>query len=375
MHQLIHVFHQNQPAGIFDMDAGEGMGRFEWLPDFQRSFSRLTKAFDTNEPRRYEAFDAGTQLPAVFKDYLPGAFAKLLLNEALRNTSRTVESLSTLSWLSLKGSRGMGSFRFEPAGYPELNTAEPVDLDKMVSYAGLIWQGKGSELSDRRLRELLRCGLFVRGDSPKIFVAVNDFTGEVLSGQAQIPDGFDGWILKLDGVAGGSAEKLTEEFTFYQKARACGIEVAPCRMLKDGHWKHLLVKRFDRIAGNKRAFVTLSTSESSWESVFRWLRHWRLPYPDMEEMFRRLVFSILTKNKNYGLSKICLTYTEKDQWRLAPAFNLKPFIEKEIFSLSLNGKSNTWTADELVNFGKQITIKKAKSIYEKMEDAIVTTPV
>lgn len=367
MHQLIHVFHQEQPAGIFDMDAAEGMGRFEWFPHFQHAFSKMTDAFDANETSRYAAFNAENNLPDLFKDYLPGTFSKALLKEALRKSTRSVESLSTLSWLSLTGDRGMGAFRFEPAGYPELNAVESVDLDRMVQYAGLVWQGKGSELSDRRLRDLLRCGLFVRGDSPKILVAVNDFTGEVLSGQGSFPDGFNGWMLKLDGVAVGSAEKLAEEFTFYKKALACGLAVAPCRMLRDGQWKHLLIKRFDRISGEKLAFVSVHESEASWEAVFRRMRYWRLPYPDMEEMYRRLAFSILTNNKMYKPSKICFTFSKKEGWRLAPAFNLKPSTEKKEFSLSLFGKTTAISEEDLLLFGKQINIRKAKNILTKIK--------
>lgn len=369
MHQMVHVFHQEQPAGIFDMDASDRTGRFEWFPAFQKNLSRMTDAFEACDSSRCATFDAGSELPILFKDYLPGAFSKALLREALRNTTRTVESLSALSWLSLTGNRGMGAFRFEPAGYPELNAVESVDLDRMVRYASLVWHGKGAELSDRRLRELLRCGLFVRGSSPKIVVAVNDYTGEVLSGQGPCPEGFNGWIMKLDGVAAGSAEKLTEEFDYYNKARSCGIQVAMCRMLRDGHWKHLLVKRFDRVSNEKIAFVTFLDAESSWEAVFRRMRSWRLPYPDMEEMYRRMVFTILTNNKGYDSSKICFTFSQKEGWRLAPAFNLKPSTNnRNEFCFSLHGKSTLWTDEELLLFGKQINIRKAKFILNKIRD-------
>lgn len=368
MHQLIHVFHRGQPAGIFDMDASERIGRFEWFPTFQKTFSRMTEAFDYDDSRRYSTFDVDNELPSLFKDYMPGAFSKQLLREALRD-SRTVESLSTLSWLSLTGNRGMGGFSFEPAGYPELNAVEPVDLNRLVRYAELLQQGKGAELSDRRLRELLRCGLFVRGESPKILVAVNDFTGEVLSGQSTIPEGFEGWILKLDGVVPDSTVKLTDEYAFHLKAKACGIQVAPCRILRDGHWKHLLVKRFDRFLGKNLVYVTFSDclEEHSWEAVFRMMRSMRLPYPDTTEMYKRLIFSILTKSKTLNLSKICLIFTESNQWRLAPAFNLKPYSENDSFSLSLLGKSKDWTEDELLTFGNQMNIRKAKSILKEIK--------
>jgi len=362
MHPLIHVFYDDQLAGIFDMDANERSGRFEWLQTFENDFARLISVFETGSSNRSVSFNANRGLPEVFMDYLPGPFAKSLLKEALRHSTTTVESLSTLAWLSLTGDRGMGIFRFEPAGYPELSAVEPVDLDRMVRFAAMVQQGKGADLSDRRLRELLRSGLTAKGHSPKILVAVNDFTGEVLSGQGRIPYGFDGWILKLDGVAEGSAALLAQEYVYHQKAMNCGIQVAACRILHDGHWKHLLVKRFDRIKEEKCAFVNCPERLRSWENIFRLMRSWKLPYPDMDELFRRLIFSILTRNTNYGPSKIAFTFTANEAWRLAPAFNLKPSHTTETFRLSLLGKTIGWTDEELLGFGKQLNIRKAKQI-------------
>lgn len=369
MSQLIQTYYKDKMAGIFDMNEADRQGRFEWLPAFQSKNSKLTDAWQLDQANRFVSFDANTDLPMLFRDYLPGTFAKTLLNEALRKTARSVESLSTLSWLSLTGNRGMGGFRFEPAGYPELNAVEPVDLDRMVRYASQVFQGKGSDLSERRLRELLRCGLFVKGSSPKILVAINDFNGEVLSGQSSIPLGYDAWIVKLDGVVAGSAERLAEEYDFYKKALACGIQAAPCRMLHDGHWKHLLVKRFDRISGEKLAFINCPTNVDSWEKVFRTFRTFRLPYPDMDEMFKRLVFCNFVKNVSYGPSKICLIYSPKEQWRLAPAFNLKPSSENK--QLSLLGTTQDWTTQELLSFGKLMNIRKAPKILAELSTILL----
>lgn len=365
MHPLIHAFCEEHAAGIFDMDETSLQGRFEWHPSFRASNKNATLVLDGFGNTRYLPFDAHSELPFPFHDYLPGSFSKRLLGEALRNAGRTVESLSSLSWLSLTGDRGMGAFRFEPAGYPELNAVETVDLDRLVRWAALIHQGRGSEVSERRLRELLRCGLFTKGSAPKILVAINDFTGEVLSGQGQIPAGFDAWIMKLDGVVAGSAEKLAEEYRYYKKAEACSIQVATCRMLRDGHWKHLMVKRFDRVDGKKRMFATCPSDIDSWEGVFRLMRAFRLPYPDMDELFRRMVFSILTNNPSYGTSKICFTYSNQE-WRLAPAFHLNPSMGQMEHQLSLNGKRSNWSLDELSAFGKSQNIRKAPKILEQL---------
>jgi serine/threonine-protein kinase HipA len=206
----------------------------------------------------------------------------------------------------------------------------------------------------------------IRGSAANGLVAINDFTGEVLSGQGHLPEGYNGWILKLDGVVPGSAEKLSEEYAFYKKAQVCGIQVAESRILRDGHWKHLLVKRFDRTDKDKVVFVTCPSNFNSWEEVFRLMRTWRLPYPDMNELFKRLVFSLFTNNKDYRTSKICFTYSLNEQWRLAPAFNLKPSAEKPEFALSLLGKTNDWTDEELRVFGKQLNIRKASKIIDEL---------
>jgi serine/threonine-protein kinase HipA len=372
MHQFIQVYNHDTLAGLIDLDVTLQIGRFEWLPEFAKANASLVQPFMVHHS--ISAFDVHRSLPTIFTDYLSGIFARRLLKEALRETSRTPESLTTPAWLSLIGHRGLGSFRFEPAGYPELSSVEPVDLDRMVRYAKLVYQDKGFELSEKRLRELLRCGLFVRGSSPKILVAVNDFTGEVLSGQSQIPEGYEAWIMKLDGIISGSAETLALEYDFYQKAIAYGIQATPCRMLRDGHWKHLMIKRFDRSDQKKVTFVSFEAfrgaEDLSWEAIFRRMRQLRLSYPDMEELYKRMIFNVLISNKKYCSDKICFTYTTRDGWRLAPAFNQKPSGKKDFFALSLCGKHQDLNEADLHLLGKQLNIKKAKRLIQQCQEIL-----
>jgi serine/threonine-protein kinase HipA len=374
MHPLISISYQQEQAGIFDLGPSVGgTSRFEWSPSFRKQFASFTDVFSENTTSHFLSFNDRIDLPPAFRDFLPGHFQKALLKEALRGSSQTNTDRTTLAWLALTGDRGFGAFSFEPAGYPELNAVESVDLDRMVRFAAQIQQGKGAELSDRRLRELLRCGLFTRGNSPKVLLAINDFTGEVLSGQADITPGFEGWMVKLDGVVPGSDEKRTREYENFQKAKTCGIQMAPCRILKDGHWKHLMVKRFDRSAGKKIAFVSYkawSDKEGlSWDSVFRKMRQLRLPYPDMEEMYRRLVFVWKMKIQGYSPSKICLTYSSEG-WRLAPAFNLKSSDEL-METLSLDNKGTELSETSVLAFGKYLNIRKAKEIITKIGAEVI----
>ena len=75
--------------------------------------------------------------------------------------------------------------------------------------------------------------------------------GEVRSGQVKAPNGFTYWLLKFDGMEGGTIKDNPMgigriEFTYYQMALACGIEMMESRLLEEGTQAHFMTKRFDR---------------------------------------------------------------------------------------------------------------------------------
>ncbi|MDD4922799.1 MAG: HipA domain-containing protein [Bacteroidales bacterium] len=370
MNQFVQINYLNEPLGIMARDSKTHRERFEFFPSFLRQGSDISPILYPIGKLRMKSevysFEQPGDLPAFLMDSLPGSYAKYILRYALHGSPQTPETLSSQSYLSLLGNRAMGAFSFEPSGYPELNPTETIDIDLLVKYAHHLYNNDGAGLSDRRIRELLRSGLFTRGSWPKALVAVNDFTGEVISGQSEIPDGFEGWIIKLDGVRLDSSNHLNTEYDFYKKAMEGGIKMAPCRMLKDGHKLHLLSKRLDRSGKEKlhiQSFAALrAEKEDSYEAVFRCMRQMHLPYADMEQLYRRMVFNVLIGNKNDKPEKILFIYSKKGEWRLAPAFNLKPTPEKDIHALSIGGKTRAITKENLLELGKTLHIKQAKSI-------------
>jgi serine/threonine-protein kinase HipA len=372
MRPFINVSIWDKPMGIMDLDASTHRGRFEFLPSFLQLGLEISPVACSTEKllRKTEVFifDTTADLPAFFKDFLPGDHARTLLRHALHDSAQTPDKLPTPAWLSLLGDRSMGAFSFEPAGYPELSEPEPIDLNRLVKYAHQLYQQGATKMHERHLRELLRSGLFACGSSPKALVAINDFTGEVISGQRRIPEGFDAWILKLDGVLTANAGKTLLEYEYYKKALASGIGVSPCRLLKEGHHTHLLCKRFDRVGNEKihvQSFAALRAEpENSYEAVFRCMRQLRLPYPDMEDMYRRMVFNVLSENRNDKPEKIIFTYTPAGNWKLGPAFNLKPMQEKMLHELSVEGKKEHIGQEDLLKLGSKLNIRRAKKILD-----------
>jgi serine/threonine-protein kinase HipA len=363
MHHWIEVYWNHTPAGLFDMDRTAHTGRFEWLPSFVKDHSPFTEAFPMPGIHPYIAFDAAQTLPPPFGDYLAGAFARDLLFNALKNTPPEKADRSTLAWLSLTGDRGYGAFRFEPAGYPELNTVEPIDLGRIVKHLDAIKDGH--TLTPKALREVLRCSLFTRGSHPKVLLAINDFTGEVLSGQGAIPDGYAAWIAKLDNG---------HEWEIHQLARACGILSPACRQIRYNGRKHLLIQRFDRKGNERIPFVSYAAWGPSelptWTSVFRKMRQLRLPVLDMEEMYRRLAFYSIVRHGPYTPSDLCFTYTPKDGWRLAPAFHFRERTSTGLHPDACIEKGIPPTLAVLRDLGDHLGLRKAKRILDGVNEKI-----
>lgn len=70
------------------------------------------------------------------------------------------------------------------------------------------------------------------------------------------PEGFDYYLIKLDGVSAEARFKETEnfgrlEYSFSLLAKECGIEMTDCSLIEENGRAHFLTKRFDRANGEK----------------------------------------------------------------------------------------------------------------------------
>ena len=79
--------------------------------------------------------------------------------------------------------------------------------------------------------------------------------GKVISGQGDVPQGFDYWLLKFDGVTDSELGKPKEfgriEYAYYLMAKAAGINMSECRLLQENGRAHFMTRRFDRVAGKR----------------------------------------------------------------------------------------------------------------------------
>lgn len=208
------------------------------------------------------------------------------------------------------------------------------------------------------IAEILRLGTSAGGQRAKAIIAYNKDTGEVRSGQVAAREGFDYYLIKLDGVTAEAGFKQTEnfgrlEYSFYKLVRECGIEMSECSLIEENGRAHFLTKRFDRENGHKIHMQTLCGMAHydfrlrrgySYEQAFTVMRRLRLPYSQAQEMFRRMVFNVVARNQDDHTKNISFLMDESGSWRLSPAYDMGYAYNPSGFwtathQMSINGNS------------------------------------
>jgi len=239
------------------------------------------------------------------------------------------------------------------------------------------------------LLDIIRVGTSAGGGRPKAVIALNEATDEVRSGQVDAPAGFTHWLLKFDGVhdhqLGEPAGYGRIEYAYYLMATACGIAMAPCRLLEEGGRAHFMTRRFDRPDGNQKlhlqslcAVAHFDFNEPamwSYEQAFQVMRELRLPYPDAEQQFRRMVFNVVARNQDDHTKNIAFVMDESGEWRLSPAFDVTYAYNPSgawtsRHQMSVNGKRAGIELADLLAVAEEMNIRKGREVVAEVVDGV-----
>ncbi len=169
-------------------------------------------------------------------------------------------------------------------------------------------------------------------------------------------------IGKLPSV--GDERPVTKgEVLALRLARKAGIDAAEARLVDSDGAPVALIRRFDRTdKGGRLMYVSAATmlgaepgdpGEHSYTEVVDALRqHGSQPAADIEELWRRIAFSILITNVDDHLLNHGFLHVDRGQWRLAPAFDVNPFPERV-------RELKTWMSEEV---GPEATIDALMSV-------------
>jgi serine/threonine-protein kinase HipA len=169
-------------------------------------------------------------------------------------------------------------------------------------------------------------------------------------------------------------------------ARRAGIDSAHAELIDTEHGPVALVRRFDRHATGRLLYASSATllgidprsgDTGTYTQIADLLRQYGARVQqDLEELFRRIAFSILITNVDDHLLNHGFLHVTRGQWVLSPAFDINPFPER-------TRELKTWISEEcgpeasvdaLMSVSAYFKIDKAKArdLVKKVEKAVST---
>ncbi|MDR0970157.1 MAG: type II toxin-antitoxin system HipA family toxin [Lentimicrobiaceae bacterium] len=370
--------------------------------EYDRAF--LSKGLDISPvqmpiatPRIYSfgglSRDTFMGLPGLLADSLPDAYGKAMLDRWLAFNSRT--AANPVERLCYQANRSMGALEFEPAQRIAENDSEQIEIASLVEVARQVLEHKKDLHVDfgynatQSISTIISVGTSAGGARAKAVIAFNEQTGDVRSGQIAAPDGYNHWLLKLDGVTNSvlGDPKLYGliEYAYYRMATAAGINMTESRILQEGPRSHFMTRRFDRIGANEKLhtqtlcglvhFDYRMQRSYSYEQLFEVLRRLKLPSNQQEQMYRRMVFNVVGRNQDDHTKNVSFIMNRRGEWSLSPAYDVSwaynPAGEwTSRHQMSINNKWDDITRTDLVEFARRCDIDKPTEIIEQVVDAV-----
>ncbi len=399
---------------------GEVVGAVSWLDDlgygvFEYDRTFLTKGIDVS-PIHMSLDDARNGdgifsfpslnrhtflgLPGLLADALPDKFGNSIIDAWLARNGRDSVGFSPVERLCYTGKRGMGALEFAPAIIGKYDKSVPVEISALVDLAQEVMRdhkvlsgnlgGSEKENADA-IMDILRVGTSAGGARPKAVIAMDD-KGNVLSGQARAPEGYDYWVLKFDGVTdlelGEPGGYGRIEYAYYLMAKAAGIDMTECRLLEENGRAHFMTKRFDRVDGEKLHLQSLCgiahydfnmAGAYSYEQAFSVMRGLRLSKADAAQQYRRMVFNIVARDLDDHTKNISFLMAPDAVWKLSPAYDViyshNPAGKwTNQHQMSLNGKRDHFTEEDLMTAGDSIGLAKPQEVINDVFSAVERWP-
>ncbi len=393
----------DKEVGAIAWDSEKSLAYFEFEPSFLNSQWDLSpiKMPIANAAKRIYSFpelirsNTFKGMPGLLADVLPDKYGNALINTWLINNGRAANSMNPVELLCFIGKRGMGALEFEPVMPRTNNQSTKIELAKLIEIAQVILSNKKQLQANlanedaKALSDILKIGTSAGGARAKAVIAYNAKTKEVKTGQADAPKGFEHWLIKFDGVVdseiGMSSGYGRVEMAYHLMAKEIGINMMESRLLEENGRAHFMTKRFDRTKDNEKihvqSFCALNhfdfneVNSFSYEQLFQTMRSLRLPYPDAEQLYKRMAFNVMARNCDDHTKNFSFIMNQSGDWSLAPAFDIchayrpnSTWVSQH--ALSVNGKRNNISTDDLLAVAKNMNIKKPAAILNQISSTV-----
>ena len=406
-HNVARVSLGKKTVGALSYDHESGLCAFQYDPSWLNSGVEISPIKLPLSERIYQ-FPALPRetfkgLPGAFADTLPDDFGNAVIDSWLARSGRDRDSFTSLERLLYTGTRGMGALEYSPALDRNLNRNTALELNSLVAMAQSVLDHRADlkkhfseDESQDALSAILQVGTSAGGARPKAVIGINASRTEIRSGQVDLPDGFEHYLLKFDGVVERANNKETfgdpqgygrMEYAYFLMAQAAGMDISYCELLQEGERAHFMTKRFDRIGNQKIHYQSLCAMDHadykqpghySYEQLFSLMRALKMPKVQALELYRRMVFNIVARNHDDHTKNFGFILNTQNQWQLAPAFDVAYSYRPgskwvNSHQLSLNGKRDDFIREDLLGPAQNFN-RDAEVIIEQVKDAVSQWP-
>ena len=341
---IVRVFYHDRLVGTLAETADKRIA-------FEYDDSWIEEGFTISPfslPLRKEVFLPGSDAPeglfGVFRDSLPDAWGRLLVDRILRKRGLSTDSVGMLERLAIVGSGGMGALTYQPE-WDIREKYEAGTLDEIADACRSVLLNEDSDSLDMLFNMAGSSG----GARPKVLIT--DDEGE--------------WIVKFPAPSDIDDIGL-QEYEYSLAAKKCGIEMPETKLCpSQNHSGYFAVRRFDRSVHTDGSVVRkhMITAEGLLETDHRLPN---LDYADLMklckiltfsnkdaliQMYRRMCFNVFAHNRDDHSKNFSYIYNdEKDRYYLSPAYDLT-------YSTTYYGEHTTAIGGEAHNPGIKDLVK------------------
>lgn len=376
-------------VGYLSWDNKNEMAVFEYDPFFltQRlDIAPFTMPIDSLRSQKQMPWTGNKDslyqgLPPMIADSLPDKWGNSLFKAWLRDNNISTKKITPIDHISFIGSRAMGALEYEPAQKLGDNSSFSVDVQRLYDFAKQVLNERESTVLNKEnfilWQDLVKISSSPGGKRPKAIIALNKTSGQVISGQGLIPEGFQHYILKYDDNSAYPFAKL--EYVYYQMALDAGIQMMPSELRTYEGVTHFLTQRFDRKGNDKihtQTLAAISPMSDSYEDIFAVIRRLNLPYENSRQQYLRMVFNVLARNVDDHSKNFSFCMNTSGVWYLSPAYDVTysvdlaapAYVNRQ--SLTVNGKNEHITRADLETIAKNNDIPDYNMLIDSVNDSL-----
>jgi serine/threonine-protein kinase HipA len=368
--QVLEVRAWGERVGALAYDHPTGFYAFEYADSWRDGPVELAPLHMPNQRGPFVFPELSTQtyyrLPALVADCLPDRFGNALITAKLTSEGIAETDIGPLDRLAYLGDRAMGALEFHPPVAVDATELTAIQLADLVVAARQTVAGDFSSegaITDA-LQQLIQVGISAGGARAKAVICYHPGTQQMRSGHIPPPEGFEHWLIKLDGVDQtatgvetlGSGEGFTRvEYAYYLMATAAGLDMMPSRLLAEGDRSHFLTKRYDRRDDGSRlhaqTLCALDHLDFNLARVHDYSQYLAvvdeldLGVAAREQAFRRVAFNVAAVNCDDHTKNLSFLCDESGTWSLARAYDVT-------FAYNPQG---AWTSAHQMSVGGKFT--------------------